>query len=146
MKKKILLGILAILFIAQFFRIDKTNPPANLDQDFLNLNNAPTEIALIFKDACYDCHSNETEYPWYTNITPVNFWIKGHINGARDNVNYSEWGSFTENKQAHKMEESIEVLEDGRMPAKSFVLMHPEAKLSDQQKADLINWLKSKLI
>jgi len=143
MKKKIGLAVLLILLISQLFRIDKTNPPVDPTQDFLTLTNAPQDITMMIKNACYDCHSNETEYPWYTNITPVNFWIKGHINGARGNVNYSEWGSYSDKKKAHKIEETIEVIEEGRMPAKSFVLMHSEAKFSETEYAKLITWLKT---
>jgi len=142
MKKKIGLAILGVLIISQFFRIDKTNPPVIESQDFLTVTKAPEQISMMIKNACYDCHSNETEYPWYTNITPVNFWIKGHIKGARENVNYSEWGTYSDKKKAHKIEETIEVIEEGRMPAKSFVLMHSEAKLSDQDFEVLISWLK----
>ena len=71
MKKKILLAIVAILVIIQFFRIDKTNPPVIQENDFITISNPPDNIAKIIKASCYDCHSNETKYPWYTNISPL---------------------------------------------------------------------------
>jgi uncharacterized protein YxeA len=144
MKKKILLGLLAILVIIQFFGIDKSNPQSDPNADFLHVTNAPENVKQYLKNACYDCHSNHTAYPWYTNVAPVSFWIRGHIKNARANTNYSEWTTQYDDKgRSHKIQETIEKIELGHMPPKSYKWMHSEARINDEQKTEVLNWLKS---
>lgn len=144
MKKKILYAVLIVLVLAQFIRIDKTNPVAREDDDFLAITNAPDNIAMMLKNACYDCHSYQTAYPWYTSISPIGHWIKGHIKVGRQNLNFSEWGRIY-NAAGHndKIKESIEEIDYKTMPMKSYTWLHPKAKLSDDQRTELVNWLKS---
>jgi hypothetical protein len=143
MKKKILYGVVAIFIIIQFFRIDKTNPAINLADDFIEIAKPSEEIAVLLKSACYDCHSNQSEYPWYSNIAPVSWWVKDHINEGRDELNFSKWSTYSVKKKDHKLEEMAEELEEGEMPLKPYPLTHPEARLSDSQKEELINWIKA---
>ena len=104
MKKKILYGLIIILIIIQFFRIDKTNPVVNSADDFIELTNPPKEIATILVSSCYDCHSNESTYPWYSNVAPVSWWVKHHINEAREELNFSKWSTYNTKKKDHKLE------------------------------------------
>ncbi len=127
----------------QFRRIDKSVPEHDATKTFLAMTDAPLQVQRVLKDACYDCHSYETKYPWYTNVAPISNWIGGHIKNGRRQVNYSTWGAYTPSKQKHKIEESIEVLEDKRMPPKSYKLMHPKAKMSDKDLEQLLAWFKS---
>ncbi len=142
MKKKILYGLLVILIIIQFFRIDKTNPAIKIENDFIEINNPPEEIASILKTSCYDCHSNESTYPWYSNIAPVSWWVKDHINEAREELNFSEWGTFTAKRKDHKLEEMVEEVEEGEMPLNEYTWTHSEAKLTAEQKTLLMDWVK----
>jgi len=142
MKKKILYGFIALLIIIQFFRIDKTNPEIIAENDFIIANKAPEEIATLLKNSCYDCHSNESKYPWYSNVAPISWLVKNHINEAREELNFSEWGTFDAKRKGHKLEEAIEHLEEGEMPLKSYTWLHDEAKLTVEQKTQLMNWLK----
>lgn len=144
MLKRILLGLVAVLVILQFFRIDKTNPPLDQPNDFITQTNPPQEIAALLKDACYDCHSHETKYPWYTNIAPVSWWIKDHIDEAREHLNFSIWGTYEAKKRAHKLEECYEEVEEKHMPLKSYTWMHPEAKLDESQRSKLVKWFKAR--
>ena len=143
MKKKILLAIVAILVIIQFIRIDKTNPEVVLENDFITVTNPPENIASIIKTSCYDCHSNETKYPWYTNVSPIAWWIKDHIDEGRDELNFSEWANYKEKRKKHKLEECIELVEENEMPLESYLITHGNAKLTDTQKTELLNWLKA---
>ncbi|MGK0387660.1 MAG: hypothetical protein ACI94Y_000386 [Maribacter sp.] len=143
MKKKILIGVVAVLIIMQFFRIDKTAPPHDPATDIITMTGADTEMISLLKGACYDCHSYDSKYPWYTNVAPFSFLIKGHIKGGRQNVNFAEWASYDIDKRKYKIEECIEVIEDGRMPMKSYTWLHPEAKLTDEQRNKLTAWMKS---
>ena len=125
--------------------MDKTNPPVEAGKDFMQLTNAPTEVASIIKDACYDCHSHTTKWPWYTNISPVKFWIRGHVRGGLQHLNFSEWANYPADKQSHKMEEAYEEVEEQHMPMKSYTWLHPEAQLSAEQRQTLIAFFKSQM-
>lgn len=142
-KKKILLFLLFLLIVFQFFRIDKSTKPIDLSTDIVALTKPDAEIASVLKISCYDCHSNQPSYPWYTNIAPVSWWIKHHINEGSHHLNFSEWGSYTQKRKDHKLDECIEMVEEDEMPMTSYTLMHKDAKLSPAQKTLLLNWFKS---
>ncbi len=129
-----------LLISIQLIRISKSNPPVEKEKDFLVISQAPIEIQNIIKSSCYDCHSNTTEYPWYTNLAPVSWWIKHHINEGREHLNFSEWANYTDKKADHKLEECIEMIEEGEMPMSSYTFIHKESKLNAEQKLILINW------
>lgn len=139
----ILFVLIAILIIGQFFPIDKTNPPLTPEKDLINTMNPPAAIAGFIKNACYACHSNEVKYPWYTSVFPVSRWIGGHIKNGRKKLNFSTWADYDTNKKIHKLEECVEAVETNWMPLKSFVFMHPEAKMSAEERQALVDWFKS---
>ena len=140
-KKNIAIAIILFLGIAQFFKIDKTNPALNSEMDFIKIKKAPAEIANMIKSSCYNCHSNETIYPWYTDVAPISWWVKGHINGARAYLNFSEWGSYDMEKKKLRMEKAVKaVYEIKSMPLLSYTLLHPEAKLTTAQRKKLADW------
>ncbi len=142
-KSKIGIVILVFLVLIQFIRIDKTNPPVQEDKDFVKIYNTPESTQTILKNACYDCHSNETKYAWYSNVAPISWWTKSHINGGREHLNFSEFGDYNNNQKSHVLEEAIEVVENGKMPMRSYVLMHSEAELSTEDKSELFTYFKS---
>ncbi|NHW58738.1 heme-binding domain-containing protein, partial [Escherichia coli] len=113
--------------------------------DFTQIKKMPESTAKLLKSACYDCHSNETKYPWYTNIQPVAWLVKEHIDDGRKHLNFSTFATYSPEKQTRKIEESIEEIEKGGMPLESYLLVHSEAKLSDGQKQELLNFLKQSI-
>jgi hypothetical protein len=141
--KKAIIVIIAILVIIQFFRIDKSNPPANMEKDFITITNPPTDMGIMLKESCYDCHSHHTKYPWYSNIAPVSWLLKEHVNNGRNHLNFSVWTDYKESKKNHKLDECIEMIETGEMPMKGYVLLHEEADLTDAQKKAMIDWFRS---
>lgn len=143
MKSKIVLAVIALLVIIQFFRIDKSVPESNPQDDILVVENVPHEIGVILKTSCYDCHSNATRYPWYSNMAPVSWWLKQHVNEGREELNFSEWGTYSEKRKDHKLEEVDELVEKGEMPLPSYLWVHGDAKLSEKQRKQLMNWAKS---
>lgn len=145
MIKKIVIGciVLLVLVIIQFIRIDKTNLEVVIENDFIVQTNPPEHIQTILKTSCYDCHSNESTYPWYTNVAPISWWVKQHINEAREELNFSEWTSYPLKKQKHKLEEVYEEVEEGEMPLPSYLIVHSEAKLTTEQKNELVAWFKA---
>jgi hypothetical protein len=141
--KKIVIGIVALILIIQFFRIDKSNPPIKEEMDFIKITNTPVKIGTVLRTSCYDCHSNETNYPWYTNMAPFSWWTKHHINEGRAELNFSEWGSYNAKKADHKLEECVEQIQEGEMPMSSYLMAHKEAELSEEQKQLLMDWFLS---
>ncbi|MDF1673338.1 MAG: heme-binding domain-containing protein [Vicingaceae bacterium] len=142
MLKKIGLGLLAILVVIQFFRIDKENPEAIPRKDFITQTSPPEAIQKLLKNACYDCHSSTTKYPWYSNVAPISWWLKDHVNEGREELNFSNWADYPLKKQIHKMEECWEMIEEGEMPLESYLITHSEAELTTEEKELLIEWFK----
>ncbi len=141
-KKNIFLYLVVLFILIQVFRIDKSTKPIHVETDFIAMTLPNPEITNILKVACYDCHSNQPTYPCYTNIAPFSWWIKHHIDEGSWHLNFSEWGTYSEKRKNHKLEESIEMIEEGEMPMYSYTWMHTEAKLTDTQKLQLVEWFK----
>lgn len=141
--KKTALMVLILLIVIQLFTIDKTTKPIDVSKDILALTSANPEISGILKASCYDCHSNQPVYPWYTNIAPLSWWIKHHINEGSQHLNFSEWGAYSKKRKNHKLDECLEMLNENEMPLTSYTIIHKDAKLTNNQKNLLINWFSS---
>lgn len=138
---KWLLIVLVCLFILiQLKRPARTNPPIDLSQTIEARTQMSPQVAAIVDRACRDCHSNRTEWPWYTNVAPVSWWITDHVNEGRKNMNISEWGKLASDRQDKKLRQICDEVEDGAMPLSSYLPMHPKAKLSEQDKKTLCDW------
>ena len=139
-KRNILLSLLLAFIVMQFFPIDKTNPPVELENDFIKLTEPPTEIAANIKTMCYDCHSHESHYPWYTNIAPFSWRIKSHIDNGRKHLNFSLWGNYSDKKRVHKLEECIDMTTKHWMPTLDYKLIH--GRLSDEKYSEMAKFFK----
>lgn len=128
--------------IIQLIPVDFTNPPVQTEQDFLVVTQASEQTAQKIQQSCYDCHSHETKYPWYSKVAPVSWLLKSHIDDGRRHLNFSTWESYDLKKKDHKLEEMSEALEEGWMPMDQYVWMHKEAKLSPEERQELSNWVK----
>lgn len=135
--KKILLIFLVVFIIIQFFPIDKSNPAPTPQMDFLTIKNTPAGIAKLIRQSCYDCHSNETRYYWYSHLQPVGWLVKNHIDEGRRKLNFSTFAVYEPRRQAHKLYEAAEVTAAGEMPLDSYVVAHTEAKLTASQRKEL---------
>ena len=137
--RKIGLGLLLLLLLIQFIRREKNVSTDSFEgTDYISQERPPAAVARLIKDVCYDCHSNNSVYPWHAEVAPVSWWITGHINGGKKHLNFSEWKGYPADKQKHKLEECVEVTKDGSMPLKSYTWLHPEARLSDEQREMLV--------
>lgn len=143
MLKRIGIGLVIILALMQFKQIDKTNPEYNEAEDFITITQPSEEIATLIKAACYDCHSHQAKYPWYSNVAPISWMVEHHIEEGREHLNFSEWGSYDTKKANHKLEECIEEIEEGEMPMKPYVVMHSEVKMSKEQKKALMAFFQT---
>ncbi|MBX2892293.1 MAG: heme-binding domain-containing protein [Saprospiraceae bacterium] len=145
MFKKIAWALAGLFVLIQLIRPDQKNPVIDSSVDFQNVANPPTEVLAIMKDACYDCHSFETKYPWYSKIAPVSWWLANHIAEGREHLNFSEFGKLGGEDLAEIMEEVPETVQEGEMPLPSYTWagLHPKANLSSTQRNVLIQWFKA---
>jgi len=141
-KRNLLLAFLAVFALIQFKVIDKSPIEINPESDFLMIEQAPKEVVELIQTSCYDCHSNLTTYPWYSNIAPVSWWLKGHIDNGRDKLNFSEWDSYSLEESDTLKVKSANMIEKKWMPILTYKIIHKESRLSDEQRALLIGWLK----
>ena len=138
MKAKKVLIILVLLFAAlQLVPVERTNPPVKSDLK------ASIEVNNILKNSCYDCHSNETKWPWYSYVAPVSFFLADHVEHGRKHLNFSEWGSLDSAKQKKKLHEIVEEIEEGEMPLSSYLLLHSNAKLTESDIKIIKEWAEN---
>ena len=140
MVKKILIALVIVLIIIQFIRPAKNISTVPHPQDIHNLYTIPDSIDNIMAVACYDCHSDNTRYPWYNNIQPVAWWLRSHINDGKRHVNFSEFGSYSKSKQRKKLLQVAKTVKNGSMPLNSYTWIHKDAILTPVQKQALIDW------
>lgn len=141
--KKILWALLVVFVIAQFFGPEKNEGDIASVEPFLTETNPPEEVKVILKETCFDCHSNFTRYPWYNNITPVNYWMADHVRHGKGDLNFSEWDTYKMKRKDHKMEEIMELVNDKEMPLNSYTWTHSEAQLTDEQIQAVVAWTKA---
>ena len=146
MKKvlKIILAIVLFIFIGiQFYQ-----PALNVDKgqvyttDFTQVYKMPIEVKAMLQTSCYDCHSNNTNYVWYDYVQPMRALVENHIKNAKEDLNFNEWGKYSNRKQERLLNSIKEQIETKQMPLSSYTLMHKDAKLNDEQIKVLTNWLK----
>lgn len=138
---KIVLVCLAVVFLLiQFVRIDYTNPPVEPEKTMEAAINVPADIQQIMARSCNDCHSNKTVYPWYTQIAPVSWWLKNHINEGRRELNTSEFATYAPKKKDRKLEEICGQVRSGEMPLPSYLIMHGDAKLAPSEIDAICAW------
>lgn len=144
MIKKILLALLAIFVIIQFIRPEKNVSSEIITaQDVSKVHAMPENVHQLLIQKCYDCHSNNTAYPWYSNIQPVGWWLANHVNEGKEELNFSAFSTYDKKKADHKLEELGEVLAEGSMPLTSYTLLNPETKVTEEEKKLISNWLNS---
>ena len=142
MRNKIILGAILVFAVLQLFRIEKVEHQEITTDDFLKIESPSEEVVTIMKASCLNCHTNRIDYPWYSEIAPVSWWIADHIEEGREHLNFSEWGLYSDAKKEHKAEESWEEVEEKEMPLESYAFMHSEANLSDEEREVLIKFFK----
>jgi hypothetical protein len=137
---KNVLAIIFVLIVIQFIQPSRNKSGQVLQADIANTVNVPDKVLSILKNSCYDCHSNNTRYPWYVNIQPMGWIMARHIKNGKADLNFSEFGSYSKRKQSNKLRSIVSSLEDGSMPISSYTIMHSDAKLSSNDKEIIIDW------
>ncbi len=137
-------GLIVGAVALQFVRPAKTNPVTQPDRSIQAHTQMPADVTGILKRACADCHSNETTWPWYSNVAPVSWFVIDHVNHGRKHLNLSEWTPENQSSvmtQDHHLAEIYEEVKSNRMPLSSYTLMHPEARLGTEEKERLCKWV-----
>ncbi len=141
--KKIIIALLVLLVIVQFFQPEKNEGEIVTVEAFIKETKPNDQVHKILKTACFDCHSNSTRYPWYSSITPLNYWLADHVNEGKSELNFSEWTTYSIKRKEHKMKEVWEEVEKGNMPLDSYTWTHADARLLNEEVAQVIEWAKS---
>lgn len=141
---KILVFVLVIAFIAiQFFQPEKNQAEISTSDFFAQIHNIPADLKETLDYSCYDCHSNNTRYPWYSRIAPLSWMISEHVIEGKAELNFSEWGDLAKRKKISALNDICEVVEDKEMPLESYLKMHKDAALSDEQIKALCIWVET---
>lgn len=139
MLRRILLGLLTVFVTIQWFQPEK-NLGGVSDNDIARKFDVPNKIATKLQASCYDCHSNNTKYPWYTMIQPVGWIMARHVKEGKSGLNFSEFATYSPSKAAHKLEELSELVLSEAMPIKSYLIAHNEAKLTSEERKEIGDW------
>lgn len=139
-KNKIWLLLILILVVLQIIPSGQPVVIEDNPNDLLLNNEVPQEVESMLRAACYDCHSNESKYPWYAYIAPVSFLVNRDIRVGREEMNFSDWESFSKVERAKHLDGIIEAVEAEEMPMPIYPPLHPEAKLSDEDRQILMDW------
>lgn len=138
--KKILLGLFIVFIAMQFIRPARNVNGQVLPTDITKTVAVPDKVMNILKISCYDCHSNNTRYPWYMNVEPMGWLMASHIKEGKANFNFSEFGSYSKRKGANKLRAVGKTTKEGTMPISSYTMMHSDSKLSQMDKNLLMEW------
>jgi hypothetical protein len=137
--KIVIFAFIAVLLLAQAIRIEKSNPPVSADIS------ADPAVKPLLRRACYNCHSNETVWPWYSNMAPASWLVGSDVKEARRRMNFSEWGTYSSEIQSQKLRGIAEEMESGEMPPWYYALAHSESRLNQVERDQIMNWADNAL-
>ena len=139
--KKIALVLLVAFVGIQFIPTERNQSDSVPSTDFMLVNNVPENIQKKLQVSCYDCHSNNTQYPWYNKVQPVAWFLEDHIKEGKAELNFNEWDSYSSRRKNSKLKSIISQIEDDEMPLTSYTLIHRDARLSDNEKKIVLDWV-----
>jgi len=143
MVRKILIALLVLLVLIQFVRPAKNISRGPNPNAITTKYSVPENVRQIVTHSCYDCHSNNTKYPWYTNIQPIGLWLQSHVNDGKRHLNFDEFAVLTEKKAKHEFEEIEDAAVNGWMPLDPYVWIHADARLNPEQAKTVADWANS---
>lgn len=140
---KIIALVLLVAFVGiQFIPTERNQSDVVHKSDFLTVNNTPENVGNLLQVSCYDCHSNNTAYPWYNKVQPIAWFLENHIEDGKHELNFSEWAEYSNRRKNSKLKSIISQIEDDEMPLFSYTLVHRDAVLSEPEKELIINYMK----
>lgn len=139
---KVIALILLIFFVGiQFVPTVRNQSESTPKTDFMMVNRVPKNINEKLQLSCYDCHSNNTSYPWYNKVQPVAWFLESHIKKGKADLNFSEWGDYSDRRKKSKLKSIISQIKDDNMPLSSYKLIHKKAGFSEEEKKEVMTWL-----
>ena len=138
--KRVALGLCVVGLAIQFYRPSRTNPPVDPARNVVSTASVPAQVSTILKRSCFDCHSNETRWPWYSAVAPMSWAVANDVTKARARMNFSEWGAYAPRKRVAKLEKMCDEVREGKMPLPAYLLLHPEAKLTEADWKAVCDW------
>ncbi|MEO8795940.1 MAG: heme-binding domain-containing protein [Daejeonella sp.] len=138
----VLIALVVILISIQFITSPLNKSDYLPDSDFSKIYSVPGDVQMILKTSCFDCHSNNTRYPWYSKIQPFGWLLASHIRDGKEDLNFNEFGNYSARRKKSKLKSIGNVLKDGTMPLKSYLLLHPDARLSKLEENKINAWLE----
>lgn len=140
---KIIAIVLLVAFVGiQFIPTTRNQSDSVPSTDFMLVNNVPENIQKKLQVSCYDCHSNNTQYPWYNQVQPVAWFLEDHIKEGKAELNFNEWDSLSNRRKKSKLRSIIKQIESDEMPLYSYTLIHKDASFSEAEKQELIRWIE----
>jgi hypothetical protein len=142
--RKIGVLVIILLIVMQFIQPTKNRSEELITEaDISNVYAMPQDLHQTFVQKCYDCHSNNTKYPWYVNLQPIGWWLAAHVHDGKEHLNFSEFKNYSAEDAEHKLEEIGEVTEEKSMPLKAYTMLHEENKLTQEDEKAIFYWLST---
>lgn len=141
--KIITIILLAAIVVIQFIPVDRNQSHNVPKTDFMLVNDVPSDIKNKMQVSCYDCHSNNTQYPWYSKVQPVAWFLEGHIKEGKAELNFNEWDSLSNRRKKSKLRSIIKQIESGEMPLTSYTLIHKEAIFSEEESQKVVKYMEN---
>ncbi len=140
-KKILFIGLIIFLLMQLYQPARNESFEQDITANFTKVYNVPKNVEAILRTSCYDCHSNNTNYPWYSNVQPVGFFMEHHIKEAKEDLNFDEWGKYSKRKQENKLDRIVKQIKSDEMPLASYTLIHKNARLTTVQKKEVMDWI-----
>ena len=140
-KKILSIGLIIFLLMQLYQPARNESFEQDITANFTKVYNVPKNVEAIVRTSCYDCHSNNTNYPWYSNVQPVGFFMEHHIKEAKEDLNFDEWGKYSKRKQENKLDRIVKQIKSDEMPLASYTLIHKNARLTTVQKKEVMDWI-----
>jgi hypothetical protein len=138
--QRIVLGLVLVVAGMQLIRPDRTNPPIDAAKSVQATATVPAEVGALLKRSCYDCHSSETRWPWYSNVVPLAWGVANHVKEGRAALNFSEWGSYPVRQRTRLLEKMCDEVREGKMPLKQYIWLHRDATLTEADWKLVCDW------
>jgi hypothetical protein len=138
-----LVSVVAVLILIQFIRPEKNLGELVTETDFIQVSQVPDSLARVFLNSCYDCHSNHTNYPWYSNVAPFSWYLNNHVVEGKAHLNFSNWGIMDKAQKVTALDQICEESSSGSMPLRSYLLIHRSSKLREQYIQAICDWAEA---
>ncbi len=137
---RIVVALVLVLLVAQAIPVARTNPPVDPAKTMAAHTSMPGDVSAVLQRACQDCHSNQTTWPWYSQVAPISWLLVRHVSEGRRELNMSEWAQYQPRRKERKLKEMCEQVQKGKMPMASYLILHPDAQLSEQERGRICEW------